>query len=58
LHEETYVRDHSLSEGCLERIGIIGISLMALLAGFAAVSSLWQTFAVKNRPVRFRPSAG
>lgn len=51
LHEESYVRDHSLSEGCLERIGIIGISLMASLAGFAAVSSLWQTFGAKYRPV-------
>jgi hypothetical protein len=51
LHEESYVRDHSISEGCLERIGIIGISLMASLAGFAAVSSLWQTFGVKYRPV-------
>jgi len=52
LHEESYVRHHSLSEGCLQRIGIIGISLMASLAGFAAVSSLWQTFGVKNRLVR------
>jgi hypothetical protein len=51
LHEASYVRDHSLSEGCLERIGIIGISLMASLAGFAAVSSLWQTFGAKYRPV-------
>ncbi|KAF2263692.1 hypothetical protein CC78DRAFT_581070 [Lojkania enalia] len=51
LHEESYVRDHSLSEGCLERIGIIGISLMASLAGFAAVSSLWQTFGAKYRKV-------
>lgn len=51
LHEESYVRNHSFSEGCLERIGIIGISLMASLAGFAAVSSLWQTFGVKYRPV-------
>ncbi|KAH7139230.1 Abscisic acid G-protein coupled receptor-domain-containing protein [Dendryphion nanum] len=51
LHEKSYVRDHSISEGCLERIGIIGISLMACLAGFAAVSSLWQTFAVRYRPV-------
>lgn len=51
LHEESYVHDHTFSEGCLERIGIIGISLMASLAGFAAVSSLWQTFGVKYRPV-------
>ena len=45
------MRDHSISEECLERIGIIGISLMASLAGFAAVSSLWQTFGVKYKPV-------
>ncbi|PSN71869.1 hypothetical protein BS50DRAFT_484117 [Corynespora cassiicola Philippines] len=51
LHEVSYEHNHSLSEGCLERIGIIGISLMASLAGFAAVSSLWQTFGVKYRPV-------
>ncbi|OAL00532.1 hypothetical protein IQ06DRAFT_305463 [Phaeosphaeriaceae sp. SRC1lsM3a] len=51
LHEESYVHEHTFSEGCLERIGIIGISLMASLAGFAAVSSLWQTFGVKYRPV-------
>ena len=38
-------------EACLERVGIIGISLMALLSGFASVSSLWQTFGVKPRPV-------
>jgi hypothetical protein len=55
LHEETYLRGHNLSEGCLERIGIIGTSLMASLAGFAAVSSLWQTFGVRYRPVRSSP---
>jgi hypothetical protein len=52
LHEESYVHNHTFSEGCLERIGIIGISLMASLAGFAAISSLWHTFGVKYRPVR------
>ncbi|KAG9235535.1 Abscisic acid G-protein coupled receptor-domain-containing protein [Amylocarpus encephaloides] len=40
-----------LSEACLERVGIIGISLMALLSGFAAVSNPWQTFGTKPRPV-------
>jgi hypothetical protein len=40
-----------LNEACLERVGIIGISLMALLSGFAAVSSPWQTFGAKSRPV-------
>ncbi|KIW08211.1 uncharacterized protein PV09_01139 [Verruconis gallopava] len=42
---------HGISEGCLERVGIVGISLMASLAGFAAVSALWQTFGVRDRPV-------
>lgn len=51
LREESYLHAHTFSEGCLERIGIIGISLMASLAGFAAISSLWQTFGVKYRPV-------
>ena len=43
---------HAFTEACLERVGIIGISLMASLAGFAAVSSLWQTFGVRHRNVR------
>jgi hypothetical protein len=51
LHEESYLHEHTFSEGCLERIGIIGISLMASLAGFAATSSLWHTFGVKYRLV-------
>lgn len=33
-----------LARACLERIGVIGISLMALLSGFASVSSPWHTF--------------
>ena len=44
--------DHAFIEACLERIGIIGISLMASLSGFAAVSSLWQTFGVRHRAVK------
>lgn len=44
--------DHAFTEACLERIGIIGVSLMASLAGFAAVSSLWQTFGVRHRQIR------
>jgi len=45
------VHGHSFSKGSLETIGIVGISLMASLAGFAAVSSLWQSFGVKVRKV-------
>jgi hypothetical protein len=44
--------DYSFSEACLERIGIIGIALMASLAGFAAVSSLWQNFGVRHRTIK------
>ena len=44
-------KQHGISEGSVERIGIIGVSLMASLAGFAAVSSLWQTFGVRTRKV-------
>ncbi|GAB1320363.1 hypothetical protein MFIFM68171_10573 [Madurella fahalii] len=48
------VGDGGLSRACLERIGVIGISLMALLSGFASVSSPWHTF-VDNRAYRKRP---
>ena len=34
-----------------EHVGVIGISLMALLSGFASVSAPWQSFGVKPRPV-------
>ncbi|CAN8097368.1 unnamed protein product [Discula destructiva] len=38
-----------LARACLERIGVIGISLMALLSGFASVSSPWHMFADSTR---------
>ncbi|CAK7233510.1 hypothetical protein SEUCBS140593_008626 [Sporothrix eucalyptigena] len=44
-----------LARACLERVGVIGISLMALLSGFASVSSPWQTYndrrSTRRRPV-------
>lgn len=44
-----------LARACLERIGVIGISLMALLSGFASVSSPWHmifdTTQRRKRPV-------
>ncbi|KAI9651871.1 MAG: hypothetical protein M1831_007536 [Alyxoria varia] len=50
-YRDQLIGSSGLSSGSLERIGIIGISLMASLAGFAAVSSLWQTFGAKTRKV-------
>ncbi|KAL8663417.1 MAG: hypothetical protein Q9202_003936, partial [Teloschistes flavicans] len=44
-------KSQTLSEACLSRIGIIGISFMALLSGFASVSAPWQNFFSKHRPV-------
>jgi hypothetical protein len=51
IHKMASERGKGLSEACLERVGIIGISLMAVLSGFAAVSAPWQTFGAKPRPV-------
>ncbi|KAH7037911.1 Abscisic acid G-protein coupled receptor-domain-containing protein [Microdochium trichocladiopsis] len=44
---------NGLARACLERIGVIGISLMALLSGFASVSSPWHAFGSRasRRPV-------
>ncbi|KAH7140670.1 Abscisic acid G-protein coupled receptor-domain-containing protein [Dactylonectria macrodidyma] len=54
MPDETSISD-SLTRGCLERIGVVGITLMALLSGFASVSSPWYTFADasmrRRRPV-------
>lgn len=36
---------------CLERLGITGTSMMALLSGFAAVSAIWQNFTTQARLV-------
>lgn len=36
---------------CLERLGITGTLMMALLSGFAAVSAIWQSFAARARLV-------
>jgi hypothetical protein len=43
--------EQSFLEGCLERIGVVGISLMACLSGFAAVSAVWHTFIARKRTV-------
>ncbi|KAK3333307.1 Abscisic acid G-protein coupled receptor-domain-containing protein [Cercophora scortea] len=48
------LRSGRLARACLERIGVIGILLMALLSGFASVSSPWHAFA-DQRAFRRRP---
>ncbi|KAL8925393.1 MAG: hypothetical protein Q9208_003485 [Pyrenodesmia sp. 3 TL-2023] len=44
-------RSRTLTEACLSRVGVIGISLMALLSGFASVSAPWQNLLFKPIPV-------
>ncbi|RDL32098.1 Uncharacterized protein BP5553_09500 [Venustampulla echinocandica] len=51
IHTMASQSGKGLGEACLERVGIIGISLMALLSGFAAVSNPWQTFWAKPKRV-------
>ncbi|KAL8766655.1 MAG: hypothetical protein Q9209_006638 [Squamulea sp. 1 TL-2023] len=48
---DTKSHTQTLSEACLSRVGIFGISLMGLLSGFASVSAAWQNFFAKHRPV-------
>lgn len=48
---ESIKDQNSLFQACLDRLGITGVSLMALLSGFASVSAIWQTFGPKPRPV-------
>lgn len=40
------------SEASLERVAVIGISIMSLLSGFASVSSPWHNFGSRPPPVK------
>lgn len=40
-----------VSDECLSRLGVIGVSLMALLSGFGAISAPWYCFARRQKPV-------
>ena len=42
---------HNVVQAGLERLGVAGISSMALLSGFASVSSILHSFVLKTRPV-------
>lgn len=51
-HQEQNIKSHgNLTDPIVEHVGIIGISLMALLSGFASVSAPWQSFGVHPKPV-------
>ncbi len=41
----------TFKDAALSRVGVVGVSLMALLAGFASVSSPWHKFGRQPRPV-------
>ncbi|KAK1996559.1 hypothetical protein LX36DRAFT_658465 [Colletotrichum falcatum] len=53
--DKTTTAGGGILRACLERIGVIGISLMAMLSGFAAVSSPWHALGAaserRKRPV-------
>ncbi|KAK1598901.1 Abscisic acid G-protein coupled receptor-domain-containing protein [Colletotrichum navitas] len=53
--DKTTTAGGGVLRACLERIGVIGISLMAMLSGFAAVSSPWHTLGAaserRRRPI-------
>ncbi|KAI9740766.1 MAG: hypothetical protein M1818_004731 [Claussenomyces sp. TS43310] len=51
VHDISSKNTSSLINACLERIGVIGVSLMALLSGFASISSPWQSFGARSRVV-------
>lgn len=48
---ETLQGHQSLFQACLDRLGITGVTLMALLSGFASVSAIWQSFGPKAKAV-------
>ena len=52
-HDEEYEIEHHdrFIDSVVEHVGVIGISLMALLSGFASVSTPWQNFATRPKPV-------
>jgi Abscisic acid G-protein coupled receptor/The Golgi pH Regulator (GPHR) Family N-terminal len=41
----------TVREACIARVAVIGVALMALLSGFASVSTPWQKFGVRSYPV-------
>ncbi|KAF8451297.1 Abscisic acid G-protein coupled receptor-domain-containing protein [Terfezia claveryi] len=44
-------KTRSFGEECRSRIGLLGITLIAILSGCGAISNPWQTYVTKSRPV-------
>ena len=44
---DTLKGQENVFQACLDRLGITGVALMALLSGFASVSAIWHTFGPK-----------
>jgi len=48
---DTLRKKQNVFQACLDRLGITGVALMALLAGFASVSAIWHNFGPKPKRV-------
>ncbi|KAK5083290.1 hypothetical protein LTR70_008219 [Exophiala xenobiotica] len=49
--QDTLQKKQNVFQACLDRVGITGVALMALLAGFASVSATWHNFGPKPKLV-------
>lgn len=49
--QDTLQKKQNIFQACLDRLGITGVALMALLAGFASVSAIWHNFGPKPKLV-------
>lgn len=45
--QDTLKGQQNVFQACLDRLGVTGVALMALLSGFASVSAIWHTFGPK-----------
>lgn len=49
--QDTLQKKQNIFQACLDRLGITGVALMALLAGFASISAIWHNFGLRPRLV-------
>ena len=50
-HDNDVISHGHFIDAVVEYVGVIGISLMALLSGFASVSAPWQSFGARHKTV-------